>query len=299
MIFPWNNVKAFGFHDGVFFIDGVVNGYLISALSNLALPIKHKASTKWIYFAVIGARSMTLSSLNLLSTVILDVLPFRLCVLDIVAHQASQIKLCYLSIGIEVQTSKQIGPVINAGQGSTFSGSRLPVKNWHFYNGYIKTLPLLHSLNIGLETTSQFFNELVSRNIISWLSNEKFRAFIILVTWGLNNFDIVLGPVSIQFSLIKSLNGMLERVLGIHSWSLSLLRGDSALVIVVNVSMCFTSILNWREPNTFWVGCRAKIGSLCQEFVVRFGWVELVTSKNHVFIWVRLSLLHRWNAVLH
>lgn len=101
---------------------------------------------------------MTLPSLDLLNAMVLDVLPFRLGVLDVVAHEASQIELGYLSVGIEVETSKQIGPIVYAGQRSTFSGSRLPVENWHFYNGYIKAFPLLHSLNIGLKTASQFFN---------------------------------------------------------------------------------------------------------------------------------------------
>ena len=244
VIFPWDNVKAFGFHDCVFFIDGVINGYLICAFSNLALPIKHEAASKRVYFAIVGTRGVTLSSLDLLNAMVLDILPFRLSILDIVAHEASQIELCDLSVGIEVETSKQIGPIVNASQRCTFSGSRLPVENRHFHNGYIKALPLLHSLNIGLETASQFFNQLVSGNIISWLSDEKFRAFIILVTRWLNYFDIVLGPIAVQFSLIEGLNGLLKGVLRINRWSLSLLRGDGALVIVVDCSLCFTVILN-------------------------------------------------------
>jgi len=105
MIFPWNNVKPFGFHDWVFFIDGVINGYLICAFSNLALSIKHEASSKGVNFAIIGTRSVTLSSLDLLNAIVLDILPFGLSILDIVTHEASQIELCYLSVGIEVETS--------------------------------------------------------------------------------------------------------------------------------------------------------------------------------------------------
>jgi hypothetical protein len=213
---------------------------------------------------------VTLSSLDLLDTMVLDILPFGLSILDIVAHKASQIELCDLSVGIEVETSEQIGPIVNACQRSTFSGSRLPVENGHFDNGYIKALPLLHSLNIGLKTASQFFNQLVPGDVISGLSDEKFRAFIILVTRWLNHFDIVLGPVPIQFPLIESLNGLLKRVLRINRGSLSLLRGDGALVIVVNRSLSFTVVLNWRESDTFRMGRGAKIGCLCQELVVGF-----------------------------
>lgn len=297
MIFPWNNVKPFGFHDWVFFVDGVINGYLICAFSNLSLSVKHEASSEWVNFTIIRTRSVTLSSLDLLNTVVLDILPFGLSVFDIVAHETSQIELCYLSVGIEVETSKQICPIVNTSQSCTFPWSRLPVENWHFYNGYIKAFPLLHSLNVGLETPCQFFNELVSGDIISWLSDEKFRSFIILVTWRLNYFDVVLGPIAIQFSLIESLNSLFEGMFWIHMWSLAFLRRDGTLVIVIDSSLCLTVILNWREPQTLWI-ISAEIGRLRHEFVVRFCWVELVTSKNDILIWVGLSLLHWWNAII-
>ena len=88
MIFPGNNVKTFGFHDRIFFIDGVINGYLIRAFPDLALSVKHEASSKGVNFAIIGARSVTLSSLDLLNAMVLDILPFGLSILDIVTHEA-------------------------------------------------------------------------------------------------------------------------------------------------------------------------------------------------------------------
>lgn len=182
MIFSWDDVEALGLHDRVFFVDGVINGYLICAFPHLALSVEHEAASERVNFAIICTRSVTLSPLDLLDAVVLDVLPFGLSVLDVVAHEASQIELGYLTVGIEVEATEQIGPVVNTGQSGTFSGSRLPVENRHFYNGYIKAFPLLHSLDVGLKTTSQFFNQLVSGNIVGWLCDEKFWALIILVT---------------------------------------------------------------------------------------------------------------------
>ena len=89
MIFSGNDIEAFSLHDGVFFVDGVINGYLISAFSNLTLSVEHEASSERVNFTIICTRSVALSSLDLLDAVVLDILPFGLSVFNVVAHETS------------------------------------------------------------------------------------------------------------------------------------------------------------------------------------------------------------------
>ena len=100
---------------------------------------------------------MALSALNCLRARVRNPLPDDLVAIDLGQND--------LSAGIIVKTSHEVHVVSNSGQSCAFTGCRLPLRL--IGDGYIdsEAFPLLHPLDVGLEATHQFVDELVSGDV--------------------------------------------------------------------------------------------------------------------------------------
>ena len=243
MIFSWQNIDALGFQYVVSLFNGVVNRNLICAFTDLSFSVEHEAAAECVDFIIEGARGVRLSTLDALLRIVVNVFPLWFVVFDVIRFETSNSDLSNFFVCIVIETTKKISSMVDSGKWCTFSWSWLPIINWHFDDGYIETFSLLHSLDVSLETSSQFFNEFVSRDVIGRLSNEKFWAIIIFVRAWIDHLNIILNSAFVQLSIVQLMNGVSE----IPFWIRARLElRNSALV--VNIWNCSSGIhLLWRE----------------------------------------------------
>lgn len=160
--------------------------------------------------------------------------------------------------------------MIDCCERSAFSWSWLPSMDWHFYDGYIETFSFLHSLYVSLETSRQLFDQFISRDIISRLSDEKFWTIIILVRTWTNQLDVILNSALVESSGIHFLNCISEITLWV--WARLKLR-NCAFVVNFWHRSCRVHLL-WRKPQT--LGC--VLGFWLIVLVAWNTWMEFITS---------------------
>ena len=138
LVLSRKDIEALGLEDLVPLLNGVIDGYLVGALSHLPLPIEHETATKGVYLVIKWTRGVALSSLDALAALIVDILPFRLCLLDHVGLETSHSELCHLFISIIVQATEKESPVVDRRHGSALPWSWAPSGLWHLDHSHIE-----------------------------------------------------------------------------------------------------------------------------------------------------------------
>jgi hypothetical protein len=219
MVFSRENIQSLCLQDCVLFLDCVIHSYLVGALTHLPLPIEHEAPSECVDLIIIRARAVALSALNILDLVIRNIFPFGLGFFDVLRFQSSYPEHGNLLIGIVIQASKQIGPMVNGGEGGALSGGGAPAIVGHLDNRYVKTFSLLHPLHVRLQPPRKSLHQLVPGDVVGGLSDEKLRAIIILVRAWIDHLDVLHHSVPIQFPFIQLFDSLFEVFLSIDRWS--------------------------------------------------------------------------------
>ena len=173
---------------------------LACALSNLTLLVEHEASTENIDPAIKSDWGVTLASLHSFRASVRDPFPDNLSSIDL---GTQNFFAC-----VKVEASDQIHIIAHGSEGGALSGSWLPFWFEGHSDRYSEVLTFLHPLNVRLQTTNEFFNQLVSRDVFRWCCLEllviifitRFCVFVDyarLGSWVLNplNHDLVLKIV--------------------------------------------------------------------------------------------------------
>jgi len=181
VIFSWQDIDTFSFQYIISLLNCVVNSNLVRALTDLSLSVEHETSAECINLVIEWARCVGLSPLDALLGIVIYVFPLWFVIFDVVRFKASDSQLRNFFISIVIESSHQICSMVHGSQRRAFSRSWLPVIDWHFNNSYIETFSFLHSLNVCLKTSCKLLYQLVSWNIISWLSDEKLWTIVILI----------------------------------------------------------------------------------------------------------------------
>lgn len=165
MIFSLLNGDTFGFQhiESLFYC--VVYQNLGGTFSELSLSVKHEAASKNIDLIHMGTRTVSASTGYFVVGLILDICPLVIVIM--------KLELSNFFIGVVVETTKKVAAAIAEGEGGVLSGCWVPVLNRNRQHFSVEGLLLLHTLDIGLETSSQLLSQLVVRNIITRNSSEQ------------------------------------------------------------------------------------------------------------------------------
>ena len=122
MVLSGKNVETFGLEHLIPLVYSVVDHYLVCAFSHLSLPIEHKAPSKDIHRVIIRASRMSASSLYSLIEIVVNILPLWVEIVHFVHVGAYDFELSHLFISIIVQTTHQVGSMIDVGKRGALSG---------------------------------------------------------------------------------------------------------------------------------------------------------------------------------
>lgn len=144
---------------------------LVCAFTNLSLRIEHEASSENVDFAAISYGCMALPALYRLYARIWKSLPN-----DLISNHFGKDDLL---AGIKVQATDQVHVITDGRQGGAFARCRHPQRLLRNADFHPETLPLLHSLNIVLQSAHQLVYELVAWDIFSGVCRKCFIFFFI------------------------------------------------------------------------------------------------------------------------
>lgn len=144
VVFPHTNRDTFSLKNVDCWVVAVVLDHLVSALSDLALSVEHKATAEHNYLALVMDSWVALSALN-------NLLRTELCLLPVywVAHYLSS---SYVLDGLVIHAANHVHRSTHLGDRGTLTWWRYPgLTEWLSSHLGSETFPLLHSLDIALK----------------------------------------------------------------------------------------------------------------------------------------------------
>lgn len=151
-------------------------------------------------------------------------MPVRLHIIDVVGLKAVDRELGDLAIRVEIQATQEVAAIVDRRDRCAFSGRWLPIMKLLFDDCDEKALPLLHTLDVGLQTSRQFLYEFVPRYVVSWLGDEQLGPVVIVVRAGVDQLNIGHGTTLLELTLVNLIDGESEELFGVilhQNWVVS------------------------------------------------------------------------------
>ena len=203
MILPCHHVYTLGFLYVVLMINSIIHNNLVGALPNLSFPVEHETATKRVNLILKSTWCMPTSSIDGLSSIVIHVFPLGFVVFNFFVIKTLDFELGNFFVCFIIETAKKITSIVHVVEAWAFSWSWLPTVNRKFNDCYIKTIPLLHSLDVGLQSSRQLFNKFISGDVISGLGNEKLWA-IFFIAWAWFDYFVQrLYSITFKFSWVE------------------------------------------------------------------------------------------------
>ena len=175
-------VDSFGWYGVVSVVDRVVDQHLVSALSGLSLHVVHVTPAEYYHFGVVGHAAVSVSTLDAVCRAEIQILPVR--------SVGARHKTRNFVIAFMILTTDQVAVIIYTAQSWVLPGSWNPALCANRTDLCVEWLSLLHSLDVGLETTSQALCEFVSRDIVWRCRFELLRLIVIVSILWFQNLNI-------------------------------------------------------------------------------------------------------------
>ena len=168
----------------------VENKNLVGAFTGFALHVVHEATAKHEHLprCLMSDTSVPRPPLYVLIRREVEIAPERSV---LARHQHG-----HLVVAAVILAAHKVAVVVYASHGGSFAGRRYPPLDLHGLQLGVEGVPLLHALDVGLETAGQALSQLVTRDVVTRSCFELLRLVIIEgLTW-LQNLDFHLRSTS-------------------------------------------------------------------------------------------------------
>ena len=116
---------------------------------------------------------------------------------------AGEPELGDLLVALMVEASGQVHSAVAVSQSRVLSRRWDPVLVGHDGQLRVEGLSLLHSLDVGLQTSGQLLGELVSWDVVTGVGNEELWCVIIVIANCLHDLEVRLLPGPVKFSVVN------------------------------------------------------------------------------------------------